>query len=81
MKRIPITTIQILLPALNFYGQSLKPPNECDPIISDHTKQHCRYKRWLLLKPENLWSYHYIYTYTLFDFEFGEVKDKLVSSS
>ena len=31
--------------------------HECGPIISDHTKQHCRNKRWLLLKPERLWSY------------------------
>ena len=31
--------------------------HECGPIISEHTKQHCRNKRWLLLKPERLWSY------------------------
>ena len=29
---------------------------ECGPIISDHTKQLCRSKRWLFLKPELLWS-------------------------
>ena len=49
-------SIQILLPAFNFSSQSLKLSDECGPIISDHTKQHCRNKRWLLLKPERLWN-------------------------
>ena len=31
----------------------LKLPDECGPIISDHTKQHCRNKRRLLLKPNS----------------------------
>ena len=35
----------------------LKLPDECGPIIADHTKQHCHNKRLLLLKPEPLWSY------------------------
>ena len=30
------------LPAFNFNGQWLKLPDQCGPIISDHTKQHCR---------------------------------------
>ena len=29
---------------------------------SDHTKQHCRNKRWSLLKPELLWGYTYTHT-------------------
>ena len=34
-------------------SQSLKLPDECGPIISDHRKQHCRNKRRLLLKPNS----------------------------
>ena len=37
MQRILITTIQILLPAFNFNSQSLKLPDECGPVISNHT--------------------------------------------
>ena len=51
---IPITTTQILLPAFNFNGQSLKLPDEYGPTISDHTKQHCRNKR-SMITPE-AWS-------------------------
>ena len=38
-------------------SENLTLPDECGLIISDRTKQHCRNKRWLLLKPELLWSY------------------------
>ena len=48
LSRILITTTQILLPPLNFNGQSLKLPDECGPTISDHTKQHCRNKRSMI---------------------------------
>ena len=34
-----MTTTQILLPPVNFNGQSLKLPDECGPTVSDHTKQ------------------------------------------
>ena len=50
-QRIPITTTQILLPAFNLNGQSLKLPNESGPTVSDHTKQHCCNKR-LMITPE-----------------------------
>ena len=36
---------------------SLKLPDECGPVILDHTKQQCHNKWRLLLKPELLWSY------------------------
>ena len=51
---IPITTTQILLPAFNFKGQSLKLPDEYGPTISDHTKQHFCNKR-SMITPE-AWS-------------------------
>ena len=39
------------LPAFNFNGQSLKLPDECGHIISDHTEQHGRNKR-SMINPE-----------------------------
>ena len=62
-ERIPITTAQILLPAFNFNGQSLKLPDEWGPTISDHTKQHCRNK-WSMITPE-AWTPVIINTYIL----------------
>ena len=38
-------------------SENLTLPDECGLIISDHTKQHCRNNRWLLLKPELMCSY------------------------
>ena len=53
-----ITTVQILLPAFNFQRSIVEVAWWVHgAIISDHTKQHCRNKRWLLLKPELLWSH------------------------
>ena len=40
-----MTIIQILPLAFNVNSQSLKLPDECGPIISDDTKQHCSNKR------------------------------------
>ena len=40
-----------------------KLPDECGPIILDHTKQHCRNKQWSLLKPEHLWHIYILYIY------------------
>ena len=43
-----MTSTQILLPAFNFNGQSLKLPDKCGPTILDHTKQHCHNKRSMI---------------------------------
>ena len=37
-------------------SENLTLRDDCGLIISDHTKQHCRNKRWLLLKPELMCS-------------------------
>lgn len=47
-----------------------KLPDECGPIILDHTKQHCRNKQWSLLQPEHLW--HYIYIYYIYNWKYQE---------
>ena len=57
-----ITTVQILLPAFNFQRSIVEVAWWVrGAIISDHTKQHCRNKRWLLLKPELLWSHSHCF--------------------
>ena len=53
-ERGPKTALSLYIYIYNFNGQSLKLPDECGPTIWDHTKQHCRNKRSMII------SYIYI---------------------
>ena len=64
-----MTTTQILLPAFNFNGQSLKLPDKCGPTILDHTKQHCHNKR-SMITPE-AWTPVIMNMYVCMYFEMG----------
>ena len=51
-ERGPKTALSLYI--YNFNGQSLKLPDECGPTIWDHTKQHCRNKRSMIISYINI---------------------------